>query len=794
MKRYPALVAIVLMLSARQALGAWQHFVPKFVGYQGELTSEGRYLKHTITEAAKDAEETNINEFKETLEISSIGYVYNPNMVIFEISLSGLLDREKYRHKRGDSDTETVTSGQGHEYELKGLVLRTKPYNLDFDLTEQRPFGTGGYSDNNSTGRILQDIINLNYRKESIGGRLGYVYYNSQRSDNSGQENAVESEAASHTVSLNSSYKGADYSLNLSLARSLQKNTTESSASGTTGSVVTGNNASVRDRLSTTASTVYRNFTILSSAQYTATRTEQDTVNGDSMPSDRSASKGIQEKIDIDLPWNMDSKIKLSANKRDSSRRNLDQGAVDWISNYNEDNEISGVLHHKLFDSLRSKLSADLQNNNTDTSSRLTQNYLFSSDYVKLLRGGQMTANISDGLIISKEDGKSSYTDVVAQDVTILPISESITRSHAVVDSVNVEACELGADNTIINGQRYSCDCYEKNTCALDIDRQLWQQLNEGLQWTIQDVKADFLTVKIISLPATETYDIRVNYSMPEAKFTTSSNTTSFSAKLSLLDNTLSSSVSCSLTREKFLEGDSGFDDLSPSVVQNYLDLMWEKDSFTLKGSYSSLAGEKFEEKRWLAMGRYNAGHMINRYVKASWGGDYKREDVHGQDATQLIRHDIKRLLNANVGFFGTIPFTSMRYTAQALYRRKRGYAPHYKFNDNGLWQNIIYQEDDTNTYSRSLSINGIVPRVGFDFSLQGAHILTENLANSIDTKTNSYLITTKRNWIFGGTTLSLEGHYSILDQWGEIGADNVESHKQESETEVLFKVVRVLF
>ncbi|HFQ81606.1 MAG TPA: hypothetical protein ENK33_09590 [Desulfobacterales bacterium] len=779
-------LALALLLPAATARAAWRQFVPTIWYSTSGLSYDYRFISHTSKDKSQDRETLSRNkEVRATLDFSSLGYIYNPDLLIFTLDFAGETDRNTHTNEQDDGWQ--VNKGDGIDFDLAGLVLRRKHLNLDFHISESRPFITSVYGDSNTHETIFQGDSALNYRLTPLSARLGYSHYKSTTEDNSGIGGTAKRWATNDTVNISSSYKGKGYSVNGAASHRIQKNETDQKPL----SSLTGNNSSANNFLRLSGTLTYKNFDFLSSGNYSVSHTDNDLVSGETLPSNISAHKSFIQNIKIHLPWNMSSKIEMSVDRQDDSNRDLDQ-TRDWLSTYDENEYLNAKLNHRLYESLFTQLKIGWRNKNSESDRTKTQDYNLSIDYRKRLFGGYLTARTSNDLLITGQQGTPSYTDVIPGNFTSagpFPITFNI-KPNADPPTITVAVCDINHSDTNTGGKHYSCDCYAQNSCTKDIDNTLWQNLSQG-SWN-----ANTPIINITALPATGgPYEIRANYSLPAGEdYTISSNTTRFSVNLSLLDNRLSSTYEYSLTKEKFLKGNSGFEDLQPQVTRDYVNLIWTEKPFKIENAYTWLEGTNFYDRRWHIETSYNDGRKITNYLYSGWWIIYKRDDTHGEDASAESKHDVEWHFNTGISFSGPVPLTGIHYNLTTSLVSRRGNAPEYQFNDKGLWQNIDYEKDDTDTYSNALKLYGVIPYIKCTASVQGRYILSKNLTNGINTKSLYYIFNAERNWIFGATTISLNGNYSINDQRGEVGATDQVNRRVDTNSKIFLKIRRILF
>ncbi len=792
-------LALALLLPTATARAEWRQFVPTLWYSTGGLSYDYRFISHTSKDKSQNRETLSRNkEVRATLDFSSLGYIYNPDLLIFTLGFAGETDRNT--HTTDQDEGWQVNKGDGLNFDLVGQVLRRKHLNFDFHLSETRPFINSVYGDTSSRETIFQGDSALNYRLTPLSARLGYSHYKSTSADDSGAGSTTTRRATNDTVNITSSYRGKDYSLNGGASHRIQKNETDAKPV----SSLSGNSSSANDFLRLSGTLTYKNFDFLSSGNYSISHTDDDLVNGETLTRNTSAHKSFIQDIKIHLPWNMSSKVEMSVDRQDNSSRDLDQ-TRDWQSTYDENEHLKAKLNHRLYESLFTQVSVDWQNQNSESDRTKTQNYNFSIDYRKRLFGGYLTARTSNDLLITGQQGTPSYTDVIYTDISqgVPPSPAQVRLTHSNVDSSTVSA-QICYSGSIIDGVSYSCDCYANNSCDSTTDTKLWVRIQQGTDWKLNSNNS---TIELINYtpPANNepglsylpnaTYNVRAKYSLPaDEAYTISSNTTRFNVNLRLFDNRLSSTYEYSLTKEKFLSGDSGFQVLQPQVTRDYIDLVWTEKPFKVENAYTWLDGNDFYDRRWHLETSYNDGHKITNYLYTGWWVIYKRDDVHGEDASTETKHDVEWHFNTGISFSGPVPLTGIHYNLSTSLVSRRGNAPEYQFDDKGLWQNIDYEKDDTDTYYNSLKLYGVIPYIKCTASVQGRYSLSKNLTNGINTKNLYYIFDAERNWIFGATTISLNGNYSINDQRGEVGAQDQVNRRVDTNSKIFLKIRRVLF
>jgi hypothetical protein len=135
MKRLVIIFIIYLVTAPSSVLADAKQFIPRISNYYGELEVDIRYENDSVK--VKD-EKTKVSDTTliERLNLYTLGYIYHPNFITFNLNLSGGLKEEEFKSTYREVPWRTDLID---EYEFRMWFLPAHPYNLEVFTIRRTP-------------------------------------------------------------------------------------------------------------------------------------------------------------------------------------------------------------------------------------------------------------------------------------------------------------------------------------------------------------------------------------------------------------------------------------------------------------------------------------------------------------------------------------------------------------------------------------------------------------------------------------------------------------------------------
>ncbi len=359
---FPLAVCLTIPYTA-YALSLGQ-FSPVLTGYEGELDIDA--LSNS-NKSKSGANSTTIQDtlFRETLALSTTGYVYHPRFMTFLVSVGGGLQQEHYlANDTTDSSFQNTTV---ETYELRTIFLAEHPYNVELFTLRQEPFISGVFL-SGLTVVDTQSGANLNFNKRPWSVSLSYLHDSTQEF-----ESSTATTTATDTYTATASYEKGF------LANYLNCMHTDSSIS---------TNAS-----NTSSSLYYFNmahtgpFKLQSNAGITLVSQQ----SSQTLPLDTSTTVW-NEQLSAKLPLNFDAALSYSYYMYTNI---TDKGSSEETKDFTKNLNPSGEITHHLFESLTSSYQYSYLQSESNSGNVETRTSSLSFNYIKRILWGTLSAGVT---------------------------------------------------------------------------------------------------------------------------------------------------------------------------------------------------------------------------------------------------------------------------------------------------------------------------------------------------------------------------------------------------------------
>ncbi|MEW6520645.1 MAG: hypothetical protein AB1461_14665 [Thermodesulfobacteriota bacterium] len=359
----PIVLGCCLLLTGR-AWGAARQFIPKYVDFSGDFGVGSLYewdkVESTSTSTRSDL------TIQEGLNVQGLGYIYSPLFVSMATSVTLGLQQEQLDN---NGDKSSYYDGEANQFKQEFKILPSHPYNMELYFLRATPM-TAGTAGSSGSVVIYEQGARARYDERPWSSTLSYINH-----DSSGR--------------LSSDNQSLLYNLNY-----YQDGT---SVSGTynhnTGSSSGGAEDTIRDMYN--LNFIKKLDRVRFNSRWTHDQHDQE----ESFFGAPDASSFLEEdelygEVDVELPRNFDTVFSYL----DSDRNSTYVRETGTLESFTESQYYNFRLHHRLYKSLNSSLSAGQQTTDAAGGDMERQNYRLAFDYTKQIPWGNVLAGLWDGL------------------------------------------------------------------------------------------------------------------------------------------------------------------------------------------------------------------------------------------------------------------------------------------------------------------------------------------------------------------------------------------------------------
>jgi len=774
-------------------IGEWK---PTLVNYGSTLTLQSAYTTDDTKNNQGLNNTAHRQAYRESMKVSTIGYVYHPDLMLFEASGSYGLNQSSL-----DTNIQQSSSNGGYDaYYLKALLLRAKPYTLEMSSQQDRPFTSSLNAGANALTRESEMLFK--YKKGKHTSRLRYK--NTTRLHDT-ESTAIDDYETYYTFLQQKLGKLQNFNFNASASHEDEK-------SGPIGSNL--NTISQQGSLGNTFDLYTANFT-------TGVDISTTTQGAGAESAYSNDYVGLNESIAMDLPWNFASLIHLSTYQNDSTNQwttpTEDFGATAMKSDYATTNHtMEFTLSQQLFDSLQTRLMATSDSLQTarneegidpDTGESIGlapvegedshQGYSLSSQYQKMLPYD----SVATGSVTS------THTQIKRAGLSSDPALYFSVQEQGGIIHLS-DTADIGAQITVdVLRDNDTCTAAIKNPRAVN---DCWITLVEPVDYELnkstRDITIGFLSnnVEGLNFDSFPINDGIHSFTFRVTSFTTSADATSQTNSLGVglhLFDFVSSRYQHTETAQQGSYAETS--NLTPKVTD---------DTVSLGFSWNSLAASVSRE--WI---QAETNEVITFY-RASYQKSKIFFDRLAANLTSEARLGVADSANSN-GVSGESEEKGYSYTLQmgmrVPYIDANLNAVHQYDYTNGMISRLVLNTEGISAPNQDLGINEQttirntvaltkpfrIPWVEFvaNSYIRYRWEITKGDSNQ-DISRLSYGMNAGRSWLLGSTTISLTANYAITDDvFDDIESQFISNKKspreeQTNTTTLMLTVARRLF
>lgn len=805
---------------ALAGLASLKPFKPVLGNSHGVLTLNSVY--------AKSGKETNrgLNDsnrrigFRESLNLSTLGYVYSPNLVLFDLSGTTGKDQTRiyeYDILQGEDRLASNRHDSFDGYDLNALFLRQKPYTLELFTSRDKKFATSATDFSLDNEEIQEFGGEFKYNKRVY--KTKFKYLNTQKSnDDAGDD--IDFFDMTFDLYKPKLWRFEDFMTSFStrfqdISRTLSTGK-DGGGDNTRDSALANRFAYKMFDFSTNISSLNSQF--------------EDTPVKAITPSYTYDLLSVTENIGIDLPWDLASRLLLTKNM--GNDESSSSGVGTELSRHSEstrdDEGYNFNLTHKLYDSLNTTLSVDKKTMFSSRSESIveetgitrqlapvegqndTSGYELGSRYRKLLPHDSLaTAFVSirsndtnrAGLvqnIFQKDLAEQEFVDLESNVDTSSLVFEVLNRKREDTTECQSALRYVRSDNPCWQLVPETAYIVEPNKTVVNSASGRTESVTRITLEDTTQLQAVMDVANYHSYGIDDRFIFRVKSTRRPADFTSKTNRAGVGLTLFQF---ISSEYQHSVTSQ---EGSYSAYTLEPKVIDDLFALGFSVSPFTVRASreWIRATGEEVISELRLA---YEKSMRFFDRIAVSLGAEAHTafsDATDGQGNSSPSSEDgYSYRLDART----PLPYINVNFRGLSQYTFTRGEITRLLLNeDGGVIPRQSFGIGDRSVFQNSLSLSKpfFIPWVDFSLNTYVRYLWETTTTNDDTTERDAwqYGLNALRVWRLGATTINLKANYAITEEnsedqktlrWRGTGTTREE---RTDNTSVILSIVRQLF
>ncbi|MEJ2697764.1 MAG: hypothetical protein P8013_14090 [Candidatus Sulfobium sp.] len=626
MQRTVTLIAVLMLIltAAPEVQADFRQFVPRISDYTGFLTLDASYenQKNTTNGRGITSKDTFL---RETLELNTLGYVYDPRFITFVLKLSAGTKQESFSIGPLSKPFRTMFA---NEYTFRMVVLPEHPYNLELFALRVEPLTRRAFEQSRSVAYSKGAIFR--YKKKPY---LFNAHYIDTTDDYPGGSYTTRKYGALGTY-----YKEMGQEKYYSYSGSYE-HTTYSFTNGSTDQAALSN--------------IYflKTISLSSNVAYTESSQRQSSL------SLSSKTMNWGELVRFRLPWNFTSDLGFNWNKNKLNSSSETGGEQDISSTTRN---VSLLITHKLYSSLFTTYRFGYGSLDSGTGTTKTLSNTLGFTYSKYIPGGRLRSAISVGRTTTDRKGVQAVPNEPHPGVRV-PGSFTLDNQDIDAATILVFVNSLEAPGQLI-------------------------PLEENADYVVTPFGNTF-QITIVNLPPQYvipgTYDFVVSYLLNNAETKLRTTNLNYQLNFELFNDMFYPYYNYSKSRQKVL---SGFTDQQPwDFTSNIFGFTFVKRPFTLSASYLTISSNVNPSRGWKAEATYVKSLTQHTQIQAS--ANYSDIFYPQGTATGGVSYS-DRLFGASASVQWTFPKHNMYLSLLGAYSRDQSLSTSnsYSLSSNYVW------------------------------------------------------------------------------------------------------------
>lgn len=797
---------------ALAGLASLRSFKPVLANSHGVLTLNSVYAKNGKKTNRGLLNDTNARlGFRESLNLSTLGYAYSPNLVLFDLSGTTGKDQSRIYEYSLQEDDEVLSSKRRDSfdgYDLSALFLRQKPYTLKLFTSRDKKFATSATDFSLDNKEIEEYGSEFKYNKRVYKAKLKYL--NTQKSDDTASDDI---DFYDLTCDMYKPNLGALEDFMTSFSTRYQ-NISQTVSSGDDGGGENVQDSAFSNRFA------YKMFDFSTNVSSLISEFEESPV-GEITPDYTYDLLSVNESIGIDLPWDLTSRLLLSKNmgNDESARQGLGSERSRHSEATRDDENYNFYLNHKLYDSLNTTLRVDKKMMSSSRSESVvedtgitrhlapvdgqndTSGYELGSNYRKLLPQNSLAT-----VFVSTRSSDVNRAGLV-QNVFMRSLAETgfvdlesdVDTTSLVVEVLNRKQDDMDTCQSALTYVRAENPCW----VPVPLESMVYDVL--GVRMTVND------TSPLKSIMGSDNYTsyenddqsygpftFRIKSTRRPASFTSQTNRAG--AGLTLFEF-ISSEYQHTVTTQ---DGSYGGDTLDPKVIDDLFSLGFAFSPFTLRASREWIRSRGDEIISEVKL-TYEKSLRLFDMIAVSFGAEAYSAVSDATDGEGKSSPSSEDGYSYRFDAGSPLPYINANLKAGSYYTFTRGEIIRLLLDEDGAAiRSQSFGIGDRSVFQNSISLNKpfMIPWINFSINTYVRYLWETSETNSDTTSRDSmqYGINALRVWQLGATTINLKANYAIKDDTIDEGKNvrwfNTGTIREErsDNTSVILSIVRQIF
>lgn len=737
-KKYGLWLAL-LLLQPGAAWGGILDYRPRLVSSHATLSADLSYRSELQEESsaqglvasAKSSHEAVEKKIRESLNLTTLSYLYHPDLFYFTLAGSGILDQIT-TETNGNPVESKVTS---ESYDFRGFLLRKKDYRGEIYLNSNKPFlvarGQGGQTEIENAG------VELRYDKSPYRSLLAV--------NHSQNQSGADVRSVDHAKTM-VGYTNEDFILDGVGERA------SDSAAGVQHLI---------DTLELNNRAVYKEVALVT--EVTVQRTEYDVQSG--------LEYEVRETMSGKLPWN--SRWRGHYSRQDNTTETVTLGSSRGDHRMLENLELE--LENKLFESLRTAVREGHRSNRSTSGGSVSDTLIAETHYQKKIWGGSVHGDLSNNILRLGNQGriteKQAFAGAGISDKRVGIPDPPLVIPRGDIDPLSV-VVEVETKNGIFISLSPNMHWYLKTDGPLPTIY-------------IRDTIEEYFRLQLYE-PRTA-YNFRVTYTTLPADYTVQTNDSLLHMGVGFFENVWRTDYSHQYTVQDIISGDPNRP-LAPAIASDSLSLSFVKAPFILSSGYRWVQAD-YVGKRWSSLGEFQKdinvlGPVVSK-VRASAKKIESWLELTTGEAIQEEETSWGGVLVTTL----PIPWTGINLLHEVTYKSIRGFVNEFRGYYN--YNYLAIPTNDKDQFTTNLSCQTNIPKTRVTVTARGYYDKENFLGGLLSIRTG-YKLAAGYNWNFGATNLSLHADY--ITERVETETGELFDTRSDTIADVYLRMTRQLF